>query len=237
MRPMEKRLKINDTHCHCIECGAITQRIEVNAAGYCIKCYSATARKHTERKLVQKERTILNATRQLTDQIAQARKASAISPEFFDELAKELGGARGIAESIAKDIKRLHGEGLSEAERKYHTFDDKTIQRYWQSLMQFMQQQDKNNAVDISSLSDKELQATLLSLAKALINEDQEFRRHAIRITALSDKDFLDELIAEANATVEGKVAEKPKIEKPAKESVHNADEYEVDVSSPGEEE
>lgn len=185
---------------------------------------------------MEKSKAIFQATKKLADQIAAARKGTAVSPEFFDELSKELGGARGIGQTIAKDIKRLHGEGLTAAEQKYFTYDDKTIQRYWQSLMQFMQQQDKANAVDVSSLSDKELQATLLTLAQNLIAEDETFRRRVIELAIENDRAFVDEILNGPEEIIEGEIVaeQQPKIES-APASVHFSDEYEVEVIPPPE--
>lgn len=226
-------LRIDDKHAHCKECGKVFDLAELRATGLCVGCSSDKARKHLEKKHMEKSKAIFQATKQLADQIAAARKGTAISPEFFDELSKELGGAKGIGQTIAKDIKRLHGEGLSAAEQKYFTYDDKTIQRYWQSLMQFMQQQDKANAVDVSSLSDKELQATLLTLAQNLIAEDETFRRRVIELAIKNDKSFVEEILNGPEEIIEGEiVAEQPKIES-APASVHFSDEYEVEVIQP----
>ena len=155
------------------------------------------------------QKTLTEATQRLADEIAKRSKNTALSPEFFDAFAKELGGARGLGERLAEDFKRLHGEGLDSSESQFFVPDEKTIQRYWQNISQFMQTQDKMNAVDISSLSDQELQATLLSLATGLIKDNPDFRKHVVRIAVKDDREFLEELAIEAGIVkvIEGSVA------------------------------
>lgn len=207
-------LKIGDKHSYCLDCPDIHPLEEVNSSGYCKVCWASKSRKIAERRFVSEQKGLIEATKKLTEQIAARGKNSAISPEFFDAFSKELGGAKGLGERLASDFKRLHGDELSADEAAYFTRDEKTIQRYWQTISQFMQNQDRMNAVDVSSLSDKELQSTLLGLATSLIEENDEFRNHVIKLACKNDPSFIRSLAEELgiNDTIDGTVA-KPKSE------------------------
>ena len=167
-------------------------------------------------KALTERKSVYKATRELAKAISDRGKNSALSPEFFDEFAKELGGARGLGKRLAEDFKRVSGEGLTEAEQAFFTHDEKTLQRYWQMMSTFMQQQDRMNSVDITSLSDDELQATLLQLARNLIEKDSEFRKSVIRACASMDRSFVEELAEEAGLigpSVNARLAPMPSIE------------------------
>lgn len=209
---MPHPIKLSDGVYQCIECSGIYKSGEVSESrGLCKRCTNSIARTHAGQIRMSEQKALFDATRKLADQIAKQSRNTAVSPEFFDQLSKELGGARGLGERIAADFKRIHGEGLSAAEQALFSHDEKTIQRYWQMLLQFMQQQDRQNAVDISSLSDKELQATLMTLARELITDDREFRRQVIKAAVATDKGLIEELAIEAGLlgpSIDGKVAE-----------------------------
>ena len=214
-----KRVLLDDSRSYCLDCPDLFPIEEVNSEGYCRKCWRRKAREHSSKKAMSERKALFDATKELANQIAQRSRSTAVSPEFFDELSKELGGARGLGQRIAKDFKRIHGEGLSEAEQRLFSHDEKTIQRYWQTLMTFMQQQDRANAVDISSLSDKELQSTLFQLAKNLMEENQAFRAEVVSIIAEKDKGLIEQLAIAAGLfgkSIPGSVVEKP-VEEQAK--------------------
>lgn len=202
------KYKVADGFYHCAECNEILKEEEVNEEGYCSLCWSNRARELGKRRYVANQKTLMEATQRLADEIAKRSKNTALSPEFFDAFSRELGGAKGLGERLADDFKRLHGEGLDSESAAFFVPDEKTIQRYWQTIAQFMQNQDKMNAVDISSLSDQELQATLLNLATGLINENPDFRKHVIKIAVNADKEFLEELARDAGLikVIEGSV-------------------------------
>ncbi|MAT51124.1 MAG: hypothetical protein CMK32_08070 [Porticoccaceae bacterium] len=185
------------------------------------------------------QKALFDATRELSRKISNLSKNSAVAPEFFEEFQKELGGARGLGQLIAEDFKRMHGIGLSATEQKLFSPDEKTIQRYWQTLMVFMQQQDRHNAVDISSLSDKELQATLLQLAQELILENPGFRSQVIRIAVAQDRDLINELAMKAGLlgdVVEGDTEpEEPEAIVREDNPAEEPDDFDVDVIEPEE--
>lgn len=221
-----KRVLLDDSRSYCLDCPDVFPIEEVNLEGYCRKCWRRKAREHSTEKTMTERKALFDATKELANQIAQRSRSTAVSPEFFDELSKELGGARGLGQRIAKDFKRIHGEGLSEAEQRLFSHDEKTIQRYWQTLMTFMQQQDRANAVDISSLSDKELQSTLFQLAKTLMVENQAFRKQIVSVIAENDKGLIEELAIKAGLfgkSIPGSVVEKLKIEETSddEEEIH----------------
>lgn len=209
MRIVDKRIKVTDGIYHCRDCDGVFGESGVNRQGYCDPCWRSRGRELGKSRYVANQKTLTEATQRLADEIAKRSKNTALSPEFFDAFAKELGGARGLGERLAEDFKRLHGEGLDSSESQFFVPDEKTIQRYWQNISQFMQTQDKMNAVDISSLSDQELQATLLSLATGLIKDNPDFRKHVVRIAVKDDREFLEELAIEAGIVkvIEGSVA------------------------------
>lgn len=164
------------------------------------------------------QRALYKATKELTKAIESRSRDAALSPEFFESYAKELGGAKGLGARLAQDFKRVHGEDLAEEEKAFFTHDEKTIQRYWQMLMTFMQQQDRQNAVDISSLSDEDLQATLSLLAKNLIEQDEEFRRSVVKVCANLDRKLIEELATEAGLIGPSVDADPPAIEEQPEE-------------------
>lgn len=200
--------QVGDNHAHCVGCPEIFEFKDLNSKGYCKDCWAAESHRIAERRFVSEQKGLIEATKKLADQIATRGKNSAISPEFFDAFSKKLGGAKGLGERLADDFKRLHGDDLDAEAASYFTRDEKTIQRYWQTISQFMQNQDRMNAVDVSSLSDKELQSTLLGLATSLMEENDDFREHVIRIACKNNPDLIRSLAEEAglNKTVEGKV-------------------------------
>lgn len=212
---MVRPLAITDTHSHCMGCPDIFSNDELNKAGYCKECWGLMAHKEGIRKYAAEKKSLAEATKRLADEIAARGKNTAISPEFFDAFSRELGGATGLGKRLADDFKRMHGENLDSEDAAFFAPDEKTIQRYWQTITQFMQNQDKLNSVDISSLSDQELQATLLSLATGLIEENEDFRRHVLQIAVQKDVDFLHRLAAEAGIVhvVEGSVAKEAEAE------------------------
>jgi len=216
MAEIGKRILLDDSRAYCLDCPDLFPIEEVNQEGYCRRCWRRKAQEHSKEKAMSERKAIFDATKELANQIAQRSRSTAVSPEFFDELSKELGGARGLGQRIAKDFKRIHGEGLSEAEQRLFSHDEKTIQRYWQTLMTFMQQQDRANAVDISSLSDKELQSTLFQLAKTLMEENKKFRAQVVSILVEKDKGLIEELAVAAGLitkSIPGTVVEKHEIE------------------------
>jgi hypothetical protein len=167
-------------------------------------------------KAVTERKAVYKATRELAKAIADRGKNTAVSPDFFDEFTKELGGARGLGKRLANDFKRISGEGLTEAEQAFFTHDEKTLQRYWQMLSTFMQQQDRMNSVDITSLSDEELQATLSQLAMSLIAKDDAFRKGVIKACVTMDRDFIEELAQEAGLlgpSIDAEASPQPLIE------------------------
>jgi len=213
---------------HCHDCDGVFSAKDVNAEGYCKPCWGHKAREIGRKRYMSNQKSLMEATKKLADEIAIRSKNTALSPEFFDSFAKSLGGPKGLGERLAKDFRRLHGDDLTAEEQQFFTPDEKTIQRYWQTIAQFMQNQDKMNAVDISSLSDQELQATLLNLATGLIKENEDFRKHVIKIACKSDKSFIEELAREAGLLtfVEGKV-----VSEISEESIESSDEvYPEDI-------
>lgn len=207
-----KALMVGSDHAHCAGCPKLLRLSELNGEGYCRECWGSLAHSIAERRYVAEQKGLVEATKKLADQIAARGKNSALSPEFFDSFSRELGGASGLGKRLADDFKRLHGEDLTAEDAAYFTKDEKTIQRYWQTIAAFMQNQDKMNAVDVSSLSDKELQATLLGLATSLMEENEDFREHVIKTVCKSNPKLIESLAIEAGLirTVEGRVSVKP---------------------------
>jgi len=211
--PSLKCQRVGEYHGHCSRCTKIFRQEELNHIGLCADCNSDHMGLVKEKQVAEKQKALIDATKRLADEIAKRSKNTAISPEFFDSVVKELGGVKDLGKRIANDFKRLHGEGLTAVEAKYFTHDEKTIQRYWQTIMTFMQQQDRMNAVDVSSLNDKELQATLLNLAAGLIEDNPEFREHVIGIVVQKDREMIERLAIEAGLiapAVDGSVVAEP---------------------------
>ena len=201
-------LQIGDSHAYCEGCPGIFPFDQLNKKGYCQDCWASKSHQIAERRFVSEQKGLTEATKKLADEIAARGKNSAISPEFFESFSKKLGGAKGLGERLADDFCRLHGDGLDADAASYFTRDEKTIQRYWQTISQFMQNQDRMNAVDISSLSDKELQSTLLGLATSLMEENDEFRAHVVKLACKNNLDLIRELALESglDKTVDGAV-------------------------------
>jgi hypothetical protein len=131
---------------------------------------------------VSNQRAIAKAAKDLSRALAESKQArdAADMPTIINRFKEQLGGAEGVADMLVDDFRTARGDNAPpEADfRRNETL----IQKYHNMFLRAIQSKDDAlaNSADLSHLDEEDLKATLVGLARELIETDDELRAQLV---------------------------------------------------------
>jgi hypothetical protein len=144
------------------------------------------------------ERAVIRAAREISKALNDAHRSKDTPdiPAIIDRIKSRVGGAEGLADMLLQDMNRVRGEGLTDAEKIHHTYDEQVIQRYHQMILKFADRKDERlNASDLAGLSESDLKGMLSSVATDLLMNDKDLRKRLAIEAIKGDPDLLSSLL------------------------------------------
>lgn len=164
----------------CLECKKVMPSEEIKN-GYCDEC------RRYRRGLIKKElemsdqRAVSQAAYGLLERMKNLGTNQQVLNQLMTEFTELNGGPTGLAKQLQDDFNRARGVGLTEAEALLFERSDAVIQKYWQLIGSLIAQNDKANHLDLSGLTEEELQATVAGVAIDEVKANPEFAKAMIR--------------------------------------------------------
>lgn len=120
-------------------------------------------------------------TQELIRKVRGRARSEPITPQLLDACLEHIGGVKELGKICAEELRKSRGETL-DGDIIPGLDGRPTLTHQWMSLLtKIIQDNDQRESLDISSLPDKELLATLKSLAIDLIRESDEYRRFLLK--------------------------------------------------------
>jgi len=178
---------VGNKHGFCLYCRSIkpVQEFAVNNSA-CTPC-ARINRKRAEQ--VSNQRAIAKAAKDLSRALSESKHArdAADMPTIINRFKEKLGGAEGVADMLVDDFRTARGDNIPpEADfRRNETL----VQKYHTMFLRAIQAKDDAlaNAADLSHLDEEDLKATLVGLARELIETDDELRAQLVTEVLSSD--------------------------------------------------
>ena len=125
-------------------------------------------------------RAITTAAREFLCALRTHGRDGAAMPEIMEAGYRVLGGREKLGEIWAEELQKARGENLTELEAATWERSPKIISSLIELGMRFAAKADEGKQLDVSSLTEEELQGVLTGLLHDLVRDDPEFRRLAV---------------------------------------------------------
>ncbi len=166
--------------------------------GVCENCRDALNAIGQRELAMSDQRAVAQASRSLITHLNRMGDESAVMPAVGAAFLKEIGGMEHLGKSLAEDFRRVRGECLTEEEARTWDRRDGNIIKMYTLVTGLLQKLDENKKVDVSGLTDEDLNTALADVAAKLISADPVFRDRIIN-EAMSNDPNLRQRVMEMN--------------------------------------
>ncbi len=128
------------------------------------------------------KREIKNATRSFLKHLSRMSDEGAMAPQIAAAFLGELGegdqskGLRELGKALKQDFDHIRGENLTEAERALFERKDGNIIKIHTLVMDFIRRIDEGRDVDVSGLTDSEINQALVDVAVQAAIQNENIR-------------------------------------------------------------
>ena len=191
-------------------CGQLRRNEELEDG----KCDRCLVKEEQQRQLILSNadgNTLAKFVRQLTTEIKSSNKNEPISPSILDSALSKLGahfgkdGKEALGELIGEQLLKSTGKGLTPAESAMWKFSPLVTHRWAELITRLATRIDDRQQLDVSSLSEEDLLASLTTLVFDMIRTNAEYRRMAVLEAIRVQPDLIHEAMTVAGMpAVEG---------------------------------
>lgn len=170
---------------YCLECRCIFPVSEM-VGNYCETCTSRRSARIKRELEMSDQRAIAKTARTLMERIQELGSDKQSLSSMFDEFTELNGGPKGMAKMLHEDFQKARGVfGNPESDEALaFSRNDNTIANYWKNIFTIMDKLEERNKMDLSGLTEEELQATVLGVAIDEAKANPEFCGMLIRAMA-----------------------------------------------------
>lgn len=175
------------------------------------RCYPCEVESHREREIILAKadgQTLAKLARELTASLKASNKGEPTSPKILEAALQKLGthysrpGAEALGELISDQLLKATGQGLTPVERENWRHSPLVIHRFAELLTRLSVKNDERQSLDVSSLSEDDLLASLTALVMDMIENNAEYRRLAVMEGIRKQPDLIHEAMTIAGMPV-----------------------------------
>jgi len=161
---------------YCLECRCVFP-VRNMVGTYCETCNDRRAAR-IKRELEMSENRVKRKTaKTLLERIQELGSDRQSLSSMLDEFTEMNGGSKGLAKLIHQDFHLARGTWEGEKPEGYiHEHSNNTVANYWKVILGIMDRNEERHKMDLSGLTEEELQATVLGVAIEQVKTDPDFR-------------------------------------------------------------